>query len=404
MRYLYLLAVAVLLPVTGALAAGSDGGYLYGTVTTEDGTRYTGQLRWGTEEAFWDDVFNSTKRDNPNVDYLDDDELDDLGRDDRSWWKRAFNTDRSDSSHLFAVRFGDLRAIEVMSGDRVEVTFKDGATMRLEGGSNDIGARITVVDEEVGTIRIKWNRVERIDFTETPSTLRDKLGEPLFGTVETRHGSFTGYVQWDHQECLTADKLDGESRDGDMAIEFGDIRSIEKQRRGSRVTLKSGREIELRGSNDVDDDNRGVVVKSPEFGKVKVGWDDFKRVVFEDVPSVEPAGYADFPAPREIAGSVSTRDGDRLRGRIVYDLDEAWDYELLHGSQDDTQFTIPFRLIARIEPDGRKRAVVELRSGRRLKLEDSQDVTSDHDGLLVFTGSRNPEYVRWKDVREIRLD
>ena len=42
-------------------APADNSGFLHGTVDTNSGNTYTGFLRWGTEEAFWDDHFNSTK-------------------------------------------------------------------------------------------------------------------------------------------------------------------------------------------------------------------------------------------------------------------------------------------------------------------------------------------------------
>ena len=53
-------------------------GFIYGTVVTESGTEYQGFLRWGTQEAFWDDLFNSSKVELPFYDYLADDEYDEL--------------------------------------------------------------------------------------------------------------------------------------------------------------------------------------------------------------------------------------------------------------------------------------------------------------------------------------
>ena len=46
-------------------SAASNQGWIYGTVETRSGNEYTGTLRWGTEEAFWDDLFNSSKEDLP---------------------------------------------------------------------------------------------------------------------------------------------------------------------------------------------------------------------------------------------------------------------------------------------------------------------------------------------------
>jgi hypothetical protein len=44
-------------------AAQSVDGYLYGKVYTDQNT-YEGALRWGTEEVFWTDLFNASKRNN----------------------------------------------------------------------------------------------------------------------------------------------------------------------------------------------------------------------------------------------------------------------------------------------------------------------------------------------------
>ena len=41
-----------------------------------------------------------------------------------------------------------------------------------------------------------------------------------------------------------------------------------------RVELRDGRILDLRGSNDVDRSNRGVVVES-EHGRFEIGWRDF---------------------------------------------------------------------------------------------------------------------------------
>ena len=49
------IAAASLVPTMAA----DNSGYLYGTIETTSNS-YTGFLRWGTEEAFWDDHFNSS--------------------------------------------------------------------------------------------------------------------------------------------------------------------------------------------------------------------------------------------------------------------------------------------------------------------------------------------------------
>jgi hypothetical protein len=139
----------------------------------------------------------------------------------------------------------------------------------------------------------------------------------------------------------------------------------------------------------------------PRVGTVKIGWDDFDEVTFSPAPS-SGRGYGDFAAGRDLAGTVVTRDG-RHEGRIVFDLDETWDFELLQGKVGDTEYLIPFRDIARITRRGLRRADVELRMGTTIELDEGQDVTRDNQGVLVFTGDRKPTYVPWGDVTEIVL-
>ncbi len=57
-----LIIFTLLLSVPLLFARDTDrSGMLYGTITMESGTQYQGVMRWGTEEAFWDDIFNSSK-------------------------------------------------------------------------------------------------------------------------------------------------------------------------------------------------------------------------------------------------------------------------------------------------------------------------------------------------------
>jgi hypothetical protein len=376
----------------------SDVGYIYGRVETRDGDRYQGQLRWGTEESFWDDIFNAEKAENDNLDYVDRRTLREIRSRHHDGWS-LFGYHHSDLNHVFAARFGDLKRIDVKRGDDLIVEFRNGKQIKLSGGSNDVGAEITVVDPKLGKHQLNWNRIRTVEFMDTPAKLADKLGEPIYGTVKSGKLDFTGRIQWDNDECLTIDRLDGETRDGNAHVAFGDIAAIRKHRNGALVKLKSGSELYLTGTNDVNGENRGVVVTVPRLGSVKVGWDDFDEVTFTAAPN-SGHSYADYGNGRDLAGTVVSRDG-RDEGRIVFDLDETWDFELLQGTNGNTEYLIPFRDIARITPQGRRRAAVELRMGLTIQLEDGQDVTRKNDGLLVFQGDRQPTYIDWADVTEV---
>jgi hypothetical protein len=378
----------------------SDVGYLYGRVETVEGGSYEGELRWGTEEAFWDDIFNASKLENENLEYVDGRDLRRVRTRHWSGWDFLGIQD-PDLTHVFAVRFGDLKRIEVRGGERLVAEFRNGQEMMLGGGSNDVGAEITVVDPKRGRQEIRWSRIHTIEFKDTPEKLHDKLGEPLYGTVKSGRVDFTGRIQWDSDETLGSDQLDGETRDGKVHLAFRDIAAIRKDRLGSRVTLKSGAELYLTGTNDVNHENRGVLVIVPRVGTVKIGWDDFDEVAFAPAPN-SGRSYADYAPGRDLSGEVVTRDG-HYDGRIIFDLDETWDFELLQGTNGHTEYLIPFRDIARIKPEGWRRSVVELRMGLTIELADTHDVSSENDGLLVFTGARDPRYVAWQDVTDVRF-
>ncbi len=384
-----------------------DSGFIYGKVTTEDGDVYEGPIRWGKEEVYWTDMFNASKEENKNLDYLSNKELDYL--EDRRRYSDgifrivdAWDWDE-DFVHEFSCEFGNLKAIRLRGRNDAEIELRNGDYLEIDGsGYNDIGARLRILDQELGLVKLDWNRIEEVEFLDTPRNLGEKFGEPLYGTVESELGKFTGFVQWDHDERVDTDVLDGDTRDGDMSIPFGKIKSIERSGYSrSIVTLKSGREFELKGSNDVNDDNKGIIVTVEGLGRVDLEWEDFEKVTFTDPPSSGP-NYASFSSPEKIKARVEVDNGDAHEGEIIYDLDEEYTFEVLNGRDDDTKFIIPFRNLKSITPKGDDRTVVELKSGDRILLEDSQDVSDKHQGLLIRTKS-DRIYVPWDRVETIEI-
>ena len=114
--------------------------------------------------------------------------------------------------------------------DRADLVMKNGKVVRVDGGSNDVGGEITVFDDSLGAVELSWRKIERITFKETPRSIVPP-GYRLYGKLATEDGEiFEGFIQWDVQECLSIDKLDGEARDGDLSIEMGKIRKITKDR------------------------------------------------------------------------------------------------------------------------------------------------------------------------------
>ena len=406
MKGIQKLISAALLIIFCTSTMAQDQGFIYGRVITEDGDEYEGPIRWGKEEVYWSDMFNASKRENKNLDYLTDREIDELRDRSNNIVTKFVSISWEDDYkfvHEFATAFGNIRAIEVRSSDRIELELKNGEYLDLDGsGYNDVGAKIRVLDEEIGMIQLSWRNIERIEFMSTPRNLDEKFGKPLYGTVKCELGEFTGYVQWDHDERLGSDKLDGDTRDGDVSISFDKIKTIEREGYSrSLVTLKSGRELELRGSNDVNDENRGIIVTVKGLGRVDIEWGDFDEVTFTEAPS-SGGDYDSYGSPELIMGKVTVDNGDELVGEIIYDLDEEYDIEVLNGEDDDTKFIIPFANIKEIRPRSLDRSEIILNGGDKLVLEDTQDVGDDHTGILVKTKNERV-YVPWDRVELVSL-
>lgn len=410
---LAVVAVAVAASPTEARAADATG-YLHGTIITIDDERHTGLLRWDDEEVFWTDHFNSSKLRNRYLDYLTDEEIAYVRRqgigDAPGWvgdfveFVSSFESANIDvGGHQFVAQFGDLAAIDIHGGDAVTVHLKDGARIELEGGSNDIDTDVFLLDPR-GERTFRWRRISRVEFHPPESEPERLFGDALWGVVETRWGDYEGWVQWDHDERLSTDVLDGDTRSGsDVSVPFGQIRSITARSNGSDVEYTDGSTEYLTGSNDVDDDNRGIIVTLPGVGRIDIPWESFRKVSFAEAPDRLKA-YDEFPAPRALLGTVVTVDGETHSGRIAYDLDESYDLEILDGDYEDMEYAIPFRNIATIQRMNRLSSTVTLRSGEELRLRDGQDVAEGHDGILVFVADEAPVYVPWEDMQRVEFD
>lgn len=378
-------------------------GFIYGTVTTIEGDAYTGALRWGKEEIYWTDFFNANKNKNEHLKHVDDDELH-VSRSD-SWTKKwmSWSGTHYESVHMWVCQFGDLKSIDITGRSKLDITLKNDTKIKLGDGSNDVGATIKVMDSDLGIVELNWNRIDKIDFLKTPAKLENVFGERLYGTVETKNGTFTGLVQWDHDERISTDELDGETDDGDFSIKFGKIKSIESGGNESIVTLLSGRALTLDGTNDVDDGNRGIIVTVEGMGRVDIPWEEFIKVSFDHNKKYSGPGYDDFPSPRALKGTVTTDDGRIFNGNIAYDLDETLDIEIIQGKDDEIEYLIPLRNIKSIAPKSFDFATVTLDNGNSILIGEGQDVSDRNDGILIFSNEDNPIHVGWDDLRQVEF-
>jgi hypothetical protein len=402
-------AAATSLAVTPTTAAAAHQSFLYGRITTVDGVTYEGRLRWGgDEEAFWGNYFNGAKNENPWVADVPPERLPKERRPIKIFGVEIAHREHPiDLGRLFMARFGDIAGIEARSRD-VLVTLKSGTVFDLDRFSaSDFDDGVRVWDGTRGVVDLDSLRIHVIELLSAP-----QLGgapDRLHGTVRTRQGDFTGFVQWDREECVGPDQLDGHTADGVLSLRFDTIRSIARRSRDSSlVTLLDGREIVLSGTREVGHGSRGVYVDDPRYGRVLVSWDAFERVEFS--PGGSGPGYGDFPPGGPLRGSITTRAGRLLAGRLVYDLDETEVTETLDAPSQGVNYTIPFGLIASIvlpgpEESGAQLARVTLRSGEELQLERTGDLGAGNAGMLIFVdGRQRPEYVPWTDVKQVDLE
>ncbi|GHN00578.1 hypothetical protein WSM22_20670 [Cytophagales bacterium WSM2-2] len=396
-----------------------DEAFIYGKIYMSDNRSYEGPIRWGKEEVLWTDVFNASKIENKNLRYLSNDERDALDRNRRwngeftsisplRWIGIGTNRDRYyeseyDYKHQFGCQFGEIKTMRLLSRKRVEVELQSGLIVEVDGnGYNDIGTDLKIMDKELGEMSIDWDRIDKVEFKSTPSKIAQKFGEPLYGTVESFKGTFTGFIQWDHDERVNSDKLDGDSEDGKVHIMFENIATIEGHMSRSKVVLKSGRELELRGSNDVNGDNRGIIITDETGMIVDVSWDEFSKLTLKSPPA-SGVKYENFKSQKELSATVKTSDGKSLSGKVILDLDEQYNFELFQGKSDGVEYIIPLRNIKQILVQRGREADVVLNNGKKLTLSNSQDVGEMNHGLLVFTDDKNPVYVAWENVQEIQL-
>jgi hypothetical protein len=347
---------------------------LFGRVTTTYGDQFVGYLRWDRNEGSWGDLLDSNK-------------LDERGHPTQS-----------------GIRFGHVERIDPRGSDGARFLLKSGQIIEMGARASDLGAglralRVDGLDGDV--VSLEWHDLEAVEFLPTPRASQPPNGR-LFGTLTTRTGAeFTGFVTWDVDEIYSSDVLDGDAHGERLEIPFGAIESIQRRNASSaHVVLHDGRDMILRGTNDVDASNSGISVSDANLGQVKVGWETFSELRFHGADL--EGGYDDFDGGSALQGTVLTEDGDRLSGEIVWDRDESHSWEMLNGRDDGAEYHVEFGNIRRIEKQSNG-VTVDLRDGRTLTLHGSNDVNSDNRGIVVKAGT-DRFTVSWNDFRELRLD
>jgi hypothetical protein len=233
-------------------ASSSMGDRLYGRVTTQWGGEFTGFVAWDNDEIFGKDVLDGDQR---GVDH--------------------------------SIPFMNIRAIYHDGDDGARVVLNNGEEIRLED-SNDVddsNRGIVVADPALGQVTVQWDEFESLELSPPPT--QDLYatfdgGRSLYGTVRDDRGeSFTGFIRWDNDEEFTWEILDGEFRNVEFDVEFGQIQQIQRiSSSRARVTLLDGRSFQLENSNDVDEGNKGILVFMEDGEAVLIPWNELEDVEF----------------------------------------------------------------------------------------------------------------------------
>ncbi len=405
------LAAAVMAFAGPALAQVNDPGRLYGRVTTMDGDTYEGFIRWDQNEGHWVDFLDASKK-IPSRHIRESRRL--SGRDYREDYRdrrilgiRVGRERSLSSSATSAIRLGHIRSLQVLDDDYALLVLKSGDEQELRRSSTDLGTSnrgIIVTDDSWGDVELSWDDLDEIEFIPAPRETSSPLGERLYGTLRTRGGEeFSGWITWDMDEIFGEDELDGRDGRRRLSLKFSNISSIERD--GSTralVTLTSGEEHSLRGTNDVNDENRGILVGDRDLGQVRVEWDDFEEVRFHEPPS--NLNYTEFDGGRPLRGTVFTADGESFSGRIRWDNDEEWTWEILDGGSRGMEFDIEFGMIQSIERESSRAARVTLLDGRSFAMSGSNDVNDEHKGVFIEQGDGDTVMVLWDEFERVEFD
>ncbi|MEW5796582.1 MAG: hypothetical protein AB1772_09495 [Candidatus Zixiibacteriota bacterium] len=411
--HLWLLTLAM--TAIGLPTMADNSGRISGTIRTVDGDTFKGLIRWDKNEGSWVDILDGTR---------DRDKREHSSRSTRRKYSsrrssvKLFGLDLSTgpdnygfvfegSASESGIRFGHLRSLEVTDDDRALLILKSGEEIELYNGSTDIGTsirEILIEDVNEGEVEFSWEDIELIEFSDAGSGKPSVFGERLYGTVSTRRGDeFTGFICWDVDELFEEDILDGEDRRRSRKVPFGRISSISRySSSGAEVAMKAGDTVLLRGSNDVDEGNRGIIVCDPAFGQVSVGWGEFEKLEFKTAPRA--VRYADFDGGRKLKGTVYTEDGEKFSGEICWDDDEVYSWELLNGNYRDMEFKIEMGLIKQIEKNSGRSSDVTVSDGRVFRLRGSNDVDEDNKGIIVTAADGDEEYIDWEEFSRVVFD
>ncbi len=419
------------------------GHFLYGTITTTDGKEHTGSIRWNNEEALWIDYFQGIKSENKYHVFVSEDDIMEsvyrwltmkkrLNDDEQASVKKKIIIQHSSTDpqviseeemeemlkkehkvqiddeefekleHVWMAHFGDIKKITITGEESVDITLKNGEVTPIKSGSNDFNTNIRMIEKDLGELIFEWNNVDHISFSPSPKELLTTFGNPLFGTIRTRKGNYTGFIQWDADKSLDTDKLIGKNADGELAIEFKNISQVNFNAKSKSVILNSGRVMDLEIMESNDPMKMGVNIWIDGLGKIYFPPNSILSVEFTNPGKNHLPSYYYFETPEALTGKVMTNDHKNYAGIIAYDLDEEYDFELIQGISDGLYYSVTLRNIKEIAPYNANASTIKTRTGKTVLIANSHDVAESNSGILIFEEeTKSPTYIKWENVNRV---
>ena len=401
-----------LLSTTLSSIAANPEPVIYGSVTDSNGAVVTGTIRWGDQEQFLSDIFNGKKIAVVGIEHLTADEKDQLLDqqpgpqaqigDIQITFKSFFG--KEIEAPYFNVFFGSIKKMDI-TNEVIVATLHDGTKITSNDSSNDLTDEIYVKTPEGETKEFDLEDLQLIEFSKAPADAK-VFADGIYGTVTSSIGTFKGRVMWDKDERTTDEELDGSDESEDHEIKFADIVSIEKTESGkaSKVVLRDNQSLLLKGTNDVNNGNRGIWVDHPDLGRVEIDWSQFEKLVIEDVDTV----WQDFDdyqqQSKKLSGTVVLNDGTSIQADdLVYDLNQQSKAELLFADIGGNNRQVPLAKFKALKRVNEQSIELESHDMKKLTAYNNRSVTRDNNGILTKTGNKY-RWIQWKDVQTIVFD
>ena len=226
---------------------------LYGRLETRKGTEFEGYIKWDIDERLTTDIL-----DGDNCCYKDE------------------------------MPFTKITKIE-NNGNSSLVTLINDETIKMSGTNdvNDGNRGIGMYVEGIGSIEIPWREFKEVEFDNRtvagPQYKSFQISDRLEVRVDTYDdGVYEGYIVFDLDEMYPAEMLDGFDGRIEYQIPFRNISQIiPKNDDYSVVILHNGKELLLGDTQDVSENNDGIIVLEKNKDNSFIEWDEVSSITFK---------------------------------------------------------------------------------------------------------------------------